>query len=309
MYAGAALLGVVESLTPGGPGFSMIPPLIALLVSPLVLVLAGRVPRNALAVLGPIGVVLIADAVASTGGIGDGAVLYMWPVVWTALFFGRRILCMTLLTVAIAQAVALQSMSPGLGYSDRWIDVMVGVTVIGVVVRLLAEHNLRLVAALTEEARVDPLTSVLNRRGFAERSAIELARADRQGWSMASVSFDLDHFKGINDEFGHHVGDHVLSEFAGLLREHARATDLVARIGGEEFVVLLAPCDLFDAYAFAERIRTLTATIEPHVTTSAGIAVEVSPASVESLILDSDRALYQAKQAGRDQTVTAELAA
>jgi diguanylate cyclase (GGDEF)-like protein len=308
MYAGAALLGVVEALTPTGPGFSMIPPAIALVLSPLVILLSGRVPRSALSILGLVGVVLIADAVASTGGTGDGAVLYMWPVVWASWFFGRRVLVATLVCVAVAHAVTLRSMPPGVGYLDRWIDVVAAVTVVGVVVRVLAEHNQRLVSALVSEARRDALTGLLNRRGFDERASIELARARRQGWTVAVASFDLDHFKHVNDEYGHHVGDQVLSQFSEVLLKEARGIDVVARMGGEEFTVLLAPCDLFDSYAFAERIRTTIATIDPPITTSVGLACTSAPATIEELLLEADHALYNAKRAGRDQTMTATAA-
>jgi diguanylate cyclase (GGDEF)-like protein len=305
MYAGAALLGVLEALTPGGPGFSMIPPLIALVVSPLVIVISRRVSRPWLALLAPIGVVLIADAVASTGGIGDGAVLYVWPVVWAAWFFGWRVTAATVATVGVAHALVLMSMPPGLGYFDRWLDVMMTVTIVAAVVRLVADHNQKLVDALVEEARVDALTGLLNRRGFEERAPVELARSRREQSMIAVASFDLDHFKAINDEHGHDIGDQVLTQFGQVLREQARGIDLLARMGGEEFVVLLSNCDLLGAYGFAERVRKHLAVVDPPITTSAGVAVARAPVSVTELLRQADVALYQAKDGGRDQTVTA----
>ncbi len=305
MLAGAAFLGVVETLTPGGPSSSMIPPLVALILSPLVIVGSRHVECRWLALLAPLGVVLIADAVATTGGTGDGAVLYLWPVVWAAWFFGWRVAAGTVATVAVAHAVVLRSFPPGVGYFDRWLDVVVTVTIMACVVRLMADHNQKLVDALVEEARVDALTGLLNRRGFEERAPIEFARARREQSMVAIASFDLDYFKRINDEFGHHAGDQVLAQFGQVLREQARGIDLLSRMGGEEFVVLLTNCDLLDAYGFAERVRNHLTTIDPPVTTSAGIAAERAPADVVKLLHQADVALYRAKEAGRDRTVTA----
>ena len=142
---------------------------------------------------------------------------------------------------------------------DRWIDVVVAVLVVAGVVRVLAARNERLVDKLVDEARVDPLTGLLNRRGLEERMQAEIARAAREGTPLGAVVFDLDHFKDVNDTHGHELGDRVLVWLGALLKEQARGVDVAARVGGEEFVVLLPRADQDAAATFAERVRRAVA--------------------------------------------------
>ena len=189
---------------------------------------------------------------------------------------------------------------------DRWIDVIVSVAVVAAVVHALAERNKKLVARLEAEARVDKLTGVLNRRGFEERAAVELERARREGTPVAVVSFDIDYFKRVNDEWGHEVGDRVLVRLGAVLRAQTRGGDVVARLGGEEFVALLPGADVAQAEAIrrarAGRLRGADPG-PPRVTVSAGVTAAVGPASVEELMQVADSALYAAKRGGRDRTV------
>lgn len=160
---------------------------------------------------------------------------------------------------------------------------------------------------MAAEARVDTLTGVLNRRGFEERAATELLRAERDRASIAIVSFDIDYFKRINDEWGHEAGDRVLTRLGEVFRRHTRGGDLVARMGGEEFVALLWASDLDNGHAYAEKMRSAIRRVDDlgvgRVTISAGVASAAAPASVAALLLAADSALYAAKSAGRDQTV------
>jgi GGDEF domain-containing protein len=165
--------------------------------------------------------------------------MYMWPILWTTSFYGRRATIAIVVCIATAHGVALAAMPPGVGNVDRWVDVVVSVTVVAAVVRALAARNERLVVDLKAEARVDALTGLLNRRGFEERLAVETARAARDGSRVAIVAFDVDHFKSVNDERGHAAGDRALATLGAVIREHARAGDLTARWGGEEFVVVM----------------------------------------------------------------------
>jgi diguanylate cyclase (GGDEF)-like protein len=310
MYGGGAFVGLIEGFIPGGPRYSIVPGLVALVVVTFLLAVGPRLPRWALAPLGPIGAVLIAYALATSPGAGDGAVLYMWPVLWTAFFFGLRGAISIVACIGVAHGLALLSLPADSGFFDRWVDVMVSVCVVAAVVHVLASRNDDLLARLAGEARTDKLTGLLNRRGFEERAAIELAHARRERHSIAVAAFDIDYFKRINDEWGHETGDRVLARLGGVLVNHSRDVDVVARIGGEEFVVLLPGSNSDDADVFTQRIRrALTAadaSALPVVRVSAGVAAAPAPGNVEALLLRADSALYAAKRAGRDRTVISE---
>ncbi len=157
---------------------------------------------------------------------------------------------------------------------------------------------------LDQLASTDTLTNIANRRTFDERLRGELALVRRYGRKLSLVVFDLDHFKRINDTRGHQVGDRVLAAFARLLAEHARQSDLVARIGGEEFAWVMPETDQEGAYVAAERVRAemeMTARAELGVVTvSGGVATASRFEHPDSLIREADAALYDAKRAGRN---------
>lgn len=306
IFIGAGALNLIEAAVPGGPALSLVPGVSALAFAGLLYWFGGQLPIWALASVGPAGAALIAYAIATTNGVGDGAVLYLWPVLWESYFFGRRGAIAIVLWVGVVHGIALLSMSSG-GYFDRWLDVVFVAAVVAAVVELLSMRNLKLLEQLAEEAKVDNLTGLLNRRGFAERGGIELSRAQRElGW-LGVASFDIDYFKAVNDEFGHDVGDQVLIHAAGLFRAEMRETDVLARMGGEEFIALLPGDSVAEATKTAERVRTALAEADdpalPKVTVSVGVAAAVAPAQLEEVLKGADRALYQAKSVGRNRTV------
>ncbi|HEX5224666.1 MAG TPA: GGDEF domain-containing protein [Solirubrobacteraceae bacterium] len=310
MYGGAAFDGAIEGLIPGDPSFAIAPVIAAGVVVTLLVAFGPRLPRWALAPLGPIGVLLIASALAATPGAGDGAILYVWPVLWSVFFFGGRGAVAILACVGAAHAATLLLLPEASSYPGRWVDVMVSVCVVAAVILRLANRNDELLAKLADEARTDALTGLLNRRGFDERAALELARARRELTSIAIVAFDIDYFKRVNDEWGHEIGDRVLVRVSEVLASQSREIDLVARFGGEEFVVLLPEADTEIAYKFAERVRALVAHDPeplPPVRASAGVTAGVAPASIEALVHGADTALYSAKRSGRDRTVSADV--
>jgi diguanylate cyclase (GGDEF)-like protein len=162
---------------------------------------------------------------------------------------------------------------------------------------------------LSELARVDGLTGIANRRAFTERLAQAFAAARRGEMGFAVLALDLDHFKDINDNFGHPAGDAVLAELGRRLRGAVRETDMVARLGGDEFAILQSGVDgRDDAATFADKLRRVLA--QPyrlematvHATASIGVSV-YTPATTAaaSLLEQADRALYRAKQEGRDR--------
>ena len=177
------------------------------------------------------------------------------PVLWTTLFFGRRGAISILVCVGLGHALTLLLLPASSSFPGRWVDVMVSVSAVAVVVLILERRNERLLNRLAGEARTDALTGLLNRRGFDERALIELAHAKRERRPIAIAAFDIDHFKDINDEWGHQTGDRVLARVGALLGAEGRDIDVAARLGGEEFVVLLPGDDWAGAERFTERVR------------------------------------------------------
>ncbi len=163
-------------------------------------------------------------------------------------------------------------------------------------------------------AATDPLTGVLNRRGFFQGAAMVMERNRGSLGPVSVLAFDLDHFKSINDRWGHAVGDSVLQLFATVARKTMRADDVIGRFGGEEFVAIL-PGTLADAAVVAERVRAAFAAAGAEfdgrqiaATVSAGVASGSPLATVEALIAQADAALYRAKMNGRDRVETADEA-
>ncbi len=180
----------------------------------------------------------------------------------------------------------------------------------------LSEQNRQLAESLQriqELANHDDLTGVLNRRAFMQLLADERARVLRYGGLFAVVLLDIDHFKRVNDGFGHQAGDAVLKAFCQVANTGIRTTDRLGRLGGEEFIVLLISLAGVDAARIAaERIRTAVAAHDWNrvvsglsLTTSLGVAVFERDETVEILIARADRALYAAKDSGRNRTVMA----
>ena len=158
---------------------------------------------------------------------------------------------------------------------------------------------------LEELSRTDALTGLRNRRSFDDELAMRFEYACRYGRPLTLVMIDIDHFKEVNDAFGHPVGDAVLKKLAQVLKRTTRQSDVVARFGGEEFAVLLPETPMREALQFAEKIRAAVVAedlgpgMPPRVTISAGVAaISHSP---EDLVATADAALYRAKQSGRNR--------
>ncbi|KAB8043966.1 diguanylate cyclase [Janthinobacterium aquaticum] len=179
--------------------------------------------------------------------------------------------------------------------------------------RELAEKNASLLAQLEQQALHDALTSLPNRRAYEAQAEQAMARAARSGGPLAVGVADLDHFKKINDRYGHAVGDAVLRTVAQVLRDTARITDLAARLGGEEFGLLFPDATLAQAHGVAERIRAAianTPTLLPdgtplQVTMSIGVAALPPGVTLDAAMSEADKALYAAKHQGRNQVASA----
>lgn len=178
----------------------------------------------------------------------------------------------------------------------------------------MAQNLERSQQALTELATVDGLTGVFNRREFNRRLTIEIERSRREGYPISLLMVDIDHFKKLNDTYGHQSGDDALRHVSGLIKAEVRPGDLPARYGGEEFAVILPYADSNDAFVVAERLRNLIATEDiaiqggqrVNVTASLGCATfPVDAQTEDALMTMADAALYKAKKNGRNRVCLA----
>lgn len=205
----------------------------------------------------------------------------------------------------------------GAALSDpRWLYNLFAIMFIGVTTVLIygwffvieSHHELR-TSALT-----DPLTGIFNRRGIIRESEREISLARRARRPISFIAIDLDHFKSINDRYGHKGGDIALCALATLLRRELRETDLIARLGGEEFAVVLPETNLSGALHIAEKLCHSLATTPIHLpgntiqmTFTAGVAQFIaSDLNFDSIMERADKALYRGKTAGRNRVVVAE---
>jgi diguanylate cyclase (GGDEF)-like protein len=228
-----------------------------------------------------------------------------WPAAVVPLLHGFALL----LPVAIGE---LLPSADDIG--DLWAAlvaielVLYAIGTVFIIVMLVSENAVRVHKAAAE---TDPLTGLLNRRGFAE-AGVRLARQEvGRSDAVSLLAFDIDHFKSVNDRFGHPAGDEVLRLFADVMTQTLRASDIIGRVGGEEFCALL-PCRIDEAGMVAERVRQafeacgVSVDDEPLATTvSVGIAGGCASIPLDVLIAAADAALYRAKQAGRNRIETA----
>jgi diguanylate cyclase len=179
-----------------------------------------------------------------------------------------------------------------------------------------AEEKIRLLEAeldqVSELVHEDHLTGTLNRRGMEDAFGRELSRADRLKSPMSVSLLDIDHFKRLNDTYGHDAGDEALVHLVRVTREALRPTDVIARFGGEEFVIILPDTGIDEAVKVMTRVqRHLTKNFFMHdnqrllITFSAGVALRNAGEGAESMISRADKALYQAKEAGRNRVIPA----
>jgi diguanylate cyclase (GGDEF)-like protein len=234
-----------------------------------------------------------------------------WPAIFVPMLHGTIFLF----------PMALASLSfdvegkgnPATGWTALFaIEVVLYAVGAAFVVLVLAKD--RAVRLYKVAATTDALTGVLNRRGFFDAAAALTASSKAAKRPISVLAFDLDHFKAINDTYGHAAGDATLQLFANVVRKTVRGGDVVGRLGGEEFIALL-PGTLAEAGIAAERVRSAfeTATLEPEqglasATVSIGVACGSPSAAVESLIARADAALYRAKANGRNRVEMADEA-
>ena len=234
---------------------------------------------------------------------------YLWPVFYSANFLSRPVVYANLVAVLIGEglvvAVALKTEN---AMSD-WVAMTLAMSMTAFVVLSLRERGDQLLRRLEGQALADPLTGLSNRRFFDEELDRAGQWATRTGRPLALVTVDLDHFKGINDTYGHAVGDQALQAVATAMRSVGEQDDVMARLGGDEFVMLLR-ADLRGALRTTETLRDAVAAVTdlPCGAPRLSIGVAILPdhaVTVDELAKASDAALYQAKSRGRGQVAVA----
>ena len=202
-----------------------------------------------------------------------------------------------------------------LGFRAVEIGIAIEATLLALAVAYLVRQHEEARLRAEAEARTDALTGLMNRRAFWEQGNGMWNTASRHGRPLSVILLDIDHFKSVNDRFGHAAGDKVLIEAAKLIRQVCRQGDLAARWGGEEFIIMLPESSQEQAHIVAERLREKFATREVWITglfielsASFGVVARDNEGSLESLIAEADTLLYRAKHQGRDRVCVPELA-
>ncbi len=254
------------------------------------------------------GLAYISVVVAVSEPVGATPAFYLWPILTAAYFLRRRDLAIVLALFLAWCAIALWGFHDSGSAAQVYGPLVLVVVVVTALVRLMRESLAALIGDLEQTASTDDLTGLANRVAFRRLCGRDVERARRSGAPLSVAMIDLDHFKSVNDRFGHAAGDEALRRFAALLRLECRAADLPGRHGGEEFVVSLGDTGIDEAAQFAERLRARveaeTAGDQAPVTISVGVAeLRAEHASPDELINAADAALYAAKAGGRNRVV------
>jgi diguanylate cyclase (GGDEF)-like protein/putative nucleotidyltransferase with HDIG domain len=271
---------------------------------------AEVVPERAYPGLVAAGSVLIGAAVYFRGSATTAhALFYLWVACFSFYFFSRGAALAQVAFAAGTYAIALAALAePPAHAPELWLVTVGTLLVAGILITTLRRRVDEMISGLSSAARTDVLTGLLNRRGFEEAFNLELERARRGGHTLSVLVGDLDNFKYVNDRYGHYRGDVALRHTSEILERRQRRFDTVARLGGEEFALLVPDADDHDAYVLAERLRISLrdafASQDVPITISFGVATFPDHGETyEALLGAADDALYAAKELGRDRTV------
>ncbi|MDX6229661.1 MAG: hypothetical protein QOI76_3051, partial [Frankiales bacterium] len=296
------------SYSNGRPAATIVPSLVALVLGLLCVAGGSATPQWVLAVMPSVSGTLICISMWITNTPLDGSeLLFVWCVFFAGYFLPFWPALANTAFIAVAYAVVVigrrgaEAGAPPAIYLATTLVVACGLVS---VLRRRAADSLQ---EARTEARTDPLTGLLNRRGLNEVFLRECERAERERRPLSVWMVDLDHFKGLNDAMGHAAGDRALQRLGDILRGQLRGIDVVARVGGEEFCVLLPNCTTADAFLRAEAVREALA--EEFAERGLPLTVSIGVASWRHGDLDgsfmvdaADEALYAAKAGGRNQT-------
>lgn len=246
-------------------------------------------------------IVVCAGAVAVGTVVGEPGLFWLFPCLITTFFLTSARVATAL---NLASIVALMAQPSIFSSSVQMWTFAATTIVVSANAYVFAQRNQGQRERLEHLATLDPLTGVGNRRAMDERLDIALANAERTGLPYAAVLLDIDHFKRVNDEYGHSVGDEVLISLVALLQQNSRKGDQLFRYGGEEFVLLLPG---IDGVGLKAAMTNLQQVLRKHlkgpggpVTVSFGVAQLQRDESVSDWLTRADDAMYEAKESGRD---------
>ena len=316
LFLVAAVLGPVSVIVPHDPVTVVWAELvISAFAGGLALLVRVRGPRLAewaYPVLVATGTLLASAAIHFSGGApNSGTMFYLWVSLFAFYFMSRRVALAQVALIGACFAVVLVLRPPPFPAVSHWTTTIGTILGAGLLVGVLRTRMDALITRLADAARTDVLTGLLNRRGFQQVVELEIERSRRTGRPFALVVGDLDHFKTVNDRLGHAGGDAALRRLAELLDDHKRKLDTAARVGGEEFALLLPETDMEAALVVAERLRAALAADDgpKSVGTTGSFGVATYPQhgpTQEALAHSADQALYAAKATGRNRVVAYE---
>jgi diguanylate cyclase (GGDEF)-like protein len=317
LSAAAAFVTVVVAFTaPQQRGGRLVEALVVIPVVCLVIVGAWLLTRShrdaplGWAIFPVLTVVVIAVLDVATRDASTAAQVFLtFPALYGASQLPRKGALLLMTASVLADAVVALSLQPA---RQAIVDIVyVGATIVtssGLLI-LAGERRAALMETLRQQAAIDPLTGLATRR-VLDHAANSVLAAAHTATGSALLLFDVDHFKSINDQYGHGAGDQALIDLAGVLRLHARADDVVCRMGGDELAMLLPGCSYEVARRRAEkicedirqRVFIVNETVELNLSVSAGVAHAPTHADdARSLYAAADGALYDAKRTGRDR--------
>src|SRR5215211_1870737 len=274
------------------------------------LILSDRLPAWCFQVAPLVGTVLVSLAIYFAGPEVPSAyaMYYFWVAVAACYFLRPAVATIHIALASVAYAIVLllargDVAQPAL----KWALASGTLFAVGAAMIALRHQAQRLIGELASAARTDPLTGLANRRQVEDRFAAEIERATRGGRPLSILVLDLDLFKEFNDRFGHDAGDRALVLLAEALKRATRTSDIVARLGGEEFAVLAPETDEPEGFLLAERlraeVRAAFARQPERLTVSCGIATfPIHGVAAGELMHAADGALHEAKEAGRDRS-------
>jgi len=300
LYGSGATLVLLSLLAARAPGTNVIGVLGVVVIAAVVAIGLwigrDRVPAAIFPTLTVAGSTLITLLMFFDGARASAfSLFYLWAAVYAFYFYRPPMAVFQTLVIAALSGVELLLRERGNVPMERWM-MIVGT---GAIAGLVMQHLAQRVQIMADH---DSLTGLANRRIFETLLQREISLAGRSGAELCVIMIDLDHFKRFNDEMGHFEGDRHLKESADAWLRELREGDAIARLGGEEFAVMLPSCSIRNGMLIADRLRLATPNDQ---TASAGVARWDRRETVHGLLQRADAALYEAKVAGRDRTVRA----